>query len=79
VTDRIVQVLVEHNPHFVAIIWGRQAARLLPLLGATPRIESAHPSPLSAHRGFFGSRPFSATNALLEKLGQQPIDWSLER
>jgi len=79
VTNRIVQVLVERNPHFVAIIWGRQAAGLLPLLGSTPRIESAHPSPLSAHRGFFGSRPFSDTNALLEKLGQQPIDWSLER
>jgi len=79
VTNRIVQVLVERNPHFVAIIWGRQAAGLLPLLGSTPRIESAHPSPLSAHRGFFGSRPISDTNALLEKLGQQPIDWSLER
>ena len=79
VTNRIVQVLVERNPHFVAIIWGRQAAGLLPLLGSTPRIESAHPSPLSAYRGFFGSRPFSDTNALLEKLGQQPIDWSLER
>jgi len=78
VTNRIVEVLVDTNPHFVAIIWGRQAAQLIPRLGDAPRIESAHPSPLSAHRGFFGSRPFSSTNALLEKLGLEPIDWSLE-
>ncbi|MFZ9088141.1 MAG: uracil-DNA glycosylase [Pontimonas sp.] len=77
-TNRIVEVLVDTNPHFVAIVWGRQAAQLIPRLGDAPRIESAHPSPLSAHRGFFGSRPFSSTNALLEKLGREPIDWSLE-
>jgi uracil-DNA glycosylase len=47
------------------------------MLGDTPVIESAHPSPLSASRGFFGSRPFSRTNALLERLGADPIDWRL--
>jgi uracil-DNA glycosylase len=48
------------------------------MLGGTPVIESAHPSPLSASRGFFGSRPFSRANALLDKLGEKPVDWSLE-
>ena len=61
----------------VAILWGRQAQALSPLLGSTPRIESAHPSPLSASRGFFGSRPFSRVNALLQDQGAAPIDWRL--
>ncbi|MER1997310.1 MAG: uracil-DNA glycosylase [Arthrobacter sp.] len=61
----------------VAILWGRQAQTLAPLLGRTPLIESAHPSPLSASRGFFGSRPFSRTNELLKLQGAAPIDWRL--
>jgi uracil-DNA glycosylase len=61
----------------VAILWGRDAQGLRPLLGDTPVIESAHPSPLSASRGFFGSRPFSRANALLEADGGRPVDWSL--
>ena len=59
----------------VAILWGRDAANLRPLLGSTPIIESAHPSPLSASRGFFGSRPFSRANDLLEQQGAAPVDW----
>jgi uracil-DNA glycosylase len=61
----------------VAILWGRQAQSLAPLLGPVPRIESAHPSPLSARSGFFGSRPFSRANDLLRDQGAEPIDWSL--
>lgn len=61
----------------VAILWGRQAQALGPLPGQAPRIESAHPSPLSASRGFFGSRPFSRANALLQEQGVTPVDWRL--
>ena len=61
----------------VAILWGRDARSLLPLLDGVPRIESAHPSPMSADRGFFGSRPFSRANRLLEERGAPPIDWKL--
>jgi len=61
----------------VAILWGRNARNLKPLLGGAPCVESAHPSPLSAHNGFFGSRPFSRANALLVEQGGEPIDWQL--
>lgn len=61
----------------VAILWGRDAQSLIPLLDDVPTITSAHPSPMSADRGFFGSRPFSRANELLEELGGDPIDWSL--
>ena len=61
----------------VAILWGRDAQSLRPALGDTPVIESAHPSPLSASRGFFGSRPFSRANELLEEQGAAPVDWAL--
>ena len=61
----------------VAILWGRDAQSLREQLGSTPVIESAHPSPLSARRGFFGSRPFSRANTLLEKQGATPVDWRL--
>jgi uracil-DNA glycosylase len=61
----------------VAILWGKDAASLLPMLGSTPTIVSAHPSPLSAYRGFFGSRPFSRANELLRQQGADPVDWSL--
>ena len=63
----------------VAILWGRDAKSLAPSLPDVPLIESAHPSPMSADRGFFGSRPFSRANELLEELGEEPIDWSLGR
>jgi uracil-DNA glycosylase len=61
----------------VAILWGRDAQTLRALLGDVPRIESVHPSPMSADRGFFGSRPFSRANALLAGAGADPVDWSL--
>lgn len=61
----------------VAILWGRDAQSLEPMLGETPIIASAHPSPMSADRGFFGSRPFSRANEALMELGAEPIDWSL--
>lgn len=78
VTDHAIRTLVARDKPFVAILWGRDAGTLKPMLGATPVIESAHPSPLSASRGFFGSRPFSRANEMLERLGVEPVDWSLE-
>ena len=61
----------------VAILWGRDARTLVPLLGGIPCIESAHPSPYSANSGFFGSHPFSRANQLLEQHGAEPVDWKL--
>jgi len=61
----------------VAILWGRDARTLVPLLEGIPAIESAHPSPYSAANGFFGSRPFSRANQLLEQEGAEPVDWKL--
>ena len=78
VTDHAIRTLVAREKPFVAILWGRDAGTLKPMLGATPVIESAHPSPLSASRGFFGSRPFSRANDLLERLDVPPVDWSIE-
>lgn len=75
VTHHAISVLVARAQPLVAILWGKDAAGVKPLLGQTPVIESPHPSPLSARRGFFGSRPFSRTNALLESLGAAPVDW----
>lgn len=66
-----------HAP-LVAILWGRDAQSVVPLLHGAPRIESVHPSPLSASKGFFGSRPFSRTNMLLKAQGATPVDWRLE-
>ncbi len=78
VTDQAIRALVARGTPLVAILWGRDAQTLRPLLGDTPRIESAHPSPMSADRGFFGSRPFSRANALLAEQGAEPVDWSLD-
>jgi len=77
VTEHAIRELVARRGALVAILWGRDAASLRPLLGATPIIESAHPSPLSAHRGFFGSRPFSRANDLLAQQGAEPVDWAI--
>lgn len=77
VTDRAIAALAARGGPLVAILWGRQAQTLRPLLGNVPRIESAHPSPLSARAGFFGSRPFSRANDLLAEQGAPPIDWRL--
>jgi len=75
VTEHAIRSLVARGGPLVAILWGRDAANLRPLLGRTPIIASAHPSPLSAHRGFFGSRPFSRANELLVAQGAEPVDW----
>ncbi|MGA8114839.1 MAG: uracil-DNA glycosylase, partial [Actinocatenispora sp.] len=61
----------------VAILWGRDAQSLQPLLGETPVLKAVHPSPMSADRGFFGSKPFSRANELLVQQGAEPIDWKL--
>ena len=77
VTAQAISALVARGGPLVAILWGRQAQSLAPMLGDVPRIESAHPSPLSARSGFFGSRPFTRTNDLLAQQGAAPIDWRL--
>ncbi|WP_099332315.1 uracil-DNA glycosylase [Actinomyces minihominis] len=77
ITDQAIRSLVARGKPLVSILWGRDAATLKPLLGSTKAIESAHPSPLSAYRGFFGSRPFSRANAILEDEGALPIRWCL--
>ncbi|MDR1633943.1 MAG: uracil-DNA glycosylase [Bifidobacteriaceae bacterium] len=77
ITAYAIDVLVRRGGPLVAILWGRDAASLAPRLNDVPRIESAHPSPLSASRGFFGSRPFTRTNALLAEQGASPVDWRL--
>jgi uracil-DNA glycosylase len=77
VTDLAINALVSRGGPLVAILWGRDAQSLRPLLGSTAVVASPHPSPLSASRGFFGSRPFSRANELLTRQGAAPIDWSL--
>ncbi|AXK44355.1 uracil-DNA glycosylase [Brachybacterium saurashtrense] len=77
ITEHALRALVARGGPLVAILWGRDAQSLIPLLGEVPHVASAHPSPLSASRGFFGSRPFSRVNALLEQQGAAPIDWRL--
>nr|WP_194306171.1 MULTISPECIES: uracil-DNA glycosylase [unclassified Dietzia] len=77
VTGRAIEALVERGRPLVAILWGRQAQSLAPMLGDTPVIASAHPSPLSASRGFFGSRPFSRADDELRRLGVDGVDWRL--
>ncbi len=77
VTEQAIRALVTRGTPLVSVLWGRDARNLRPLLGDLPAIESAHPSPMSADRGFFGSRPFSRANDLLIKQGAQPVDWQL--
>jgi len=77
VTEQAIRALAARDKPLVAILWGRDARNLAPVLGDVPRIESAHPSPLSASYGFFGSRPFSRANQLLQRQSGQPVDWKL--
>jgi uracil-DNA glycosylase len=77
-TDAILRELSDRREHLVFVLWGGAARKKKSLIA--PRhtvIESAHPSPLSAHSGFFGSRPFSKINAALATHGQPEIDWQL--
>lgn len=77
VTERAIHVLAARGGPCAAILWGRDAQSLKPMLGPIPWVESAHPSPLSASRGFFGSRPFSRVDRLLEEQGGASVDWRL--
>ena len=78
VTEQAIRALAARPTPMVAILWGRDARDLKPLLApAVPCVESAHPSPMSADRGFFGSRPFSRANEHLARLGAEPVDWRL--
>lgn len=79
VTECAIRALVARRQPMVAVLWGRDASTLKPMLDGADcvAIESPHPSPLSASRGFFGSRPFSRANELLEKMGAEPVDWRL--
>ena len=77
VTQTAIEALVARGGPLVAILWGRDAQSLEPMLGGVPIVKSSHPSPMSARYGFFGSRPFSRTNDLLVRQGADPIDWRL--
>ncbi len=77
VTEQAIRALVARDAPLVALLWGRHAQTLKPMLGDTTVIESPHPSPLSASRGFFGSKPFSRANAALEAARVAPVDWRL--
>ena len=79
VTECAIRALAARSAPMVAVLWGRDASTLKPMLAGSDcvAIESPHPSPLSASRGFFGSRPFSRANDLLARMGAEPIDWRL--
>ena len=77
VTDCAIDALVRRGGPLAAVLWGRDAQSLRAALGSVPCVESAHPSPLSAYRGFFGSKPFSRVNEMLVAQGGSAIDWSL--
>lgn len=76
-TEQAIRALAGRGQPLVAILWGRDARSLKPMLGRTPVVESSHPSPLAARYGFFGSRPFSRANRLLEEQGADPVGWRL--
>lgn len=77
ITERAIAALAERGGPCVAVLWGSDARKLKPLLAPIPSVESAHPSPLSAYRGFFGSRPFSKVDELLVEQGGVAVDWRL--
>ena len=77
VTDAAIAALLARDEPLVAILWGRDAQSLAPALLDVPTVMSPHPSPMSADRGFFGSRPFTRANEHLDELGESPVDWRL--
>ncbi|WP_344161110.1 uracil-DNA glycosylase [Nocardiopsis rhodophaea] len=77
VTEQAIRALAERGKPLVAILWGRDARNLRPLMPGVPCVEAPHPSPMSAKYGFFGSRPFSKANALLQEQGAEAVDWRL--
>lgn len=78
ITEAAISALAQRSGPLVAILWGKDAQSLIPLLGKVPHIASAHPSPMSARSGFFGSKPFSRANTLLVEQGAGPISWALD-
>lgn len=78
VTECAIRALAARGEPLVTVLWGKEAESLRPLLDDTAVIASAHPSPLSARRGFFGSRPFSRVNTLLQEQGATAIDWRVD-
>ncbi|AKE41072.1 uracil-DNA glycosylase [Corynebacterium kutscheri] len=77
ITDAIVDAVARRNAPLVAILWGKEAQKFAPIIGNDRCICSPHPSPLSAYRGFFGSRPFSRANKMLKEQGSSPVNWEL--
>jgi uracil-DNA glycosylase len=77
-TYSAIEYLALHNPTFVAILWGNDAQEIRPAISGHATHSSVHPSPLSAHRGFFGSKPFSFANSALSASGHKTIDWCLQ-
>ncbi len=77
VTEQAIRALAERDKPLVAILWGRDARNLRPLMPGVPCVESAHPSPLSAKNGFFGSKPFSRANEMLKEQNSDLVDWEL--
>jgi uracil-DNA glycosylase len=77
ITECAIEALVARGKPLVSVLWGKDAQTLAARLEGLPVVSSAHPSPLSAHRGFFGSAPFSRINELLESQGEEPIQWQL--
>lgn len=77
VTDQVVRALAARGGPLVSVLWGRDARAVAPLLAGTAVVTGVHPSPLSASRGFVGSRPFTAVDDLLRAQGAPPVDWSL--
>ncbi|TQN31502.1 uracil-DNA glycosylase [Haloactinospora alba] len=77
VTEQAIRALAGREKPLVAILWGRDARNLRSLMPGIPCVESPHPSPMSADKGFFGSRPFSKANALLREQEAQEVDWKL--
>ena len=77
VTNRLIEVISELPQPIIFVLWGKPAQQLIPIIkGRKEIIATPHPSPFSAHRGFFGSKPFSRVNAYLDENNQQMIDWS---
>lgn len=79
-TDKVISLLNNREEPIVFILWGKNAQSKIDIINNSKHyiIKSVHPSPLSAHRGFFGSKPFSKTNKFLISIGKQPIDWQVE-
>ncbi|WP_025273668.1 uracil-DNA glycosylase [Haloglycomyces albus] len=77
ITEQAIRALAARDKPAVAVLWGRDARNLAPMLKPIPAIESPHPSPLSARSGFFGSKPFSRANELLKEQGAEPVHWEL--